>query len=800
MATPSASFAVPITEFAAALLAERELAPRARLLAEQIASVFPGSAVALYIIEDRDAPAWTPKAKAGDIEFQERLIELAHGTLGRLAEAPEPLIFAGKELPREEYAHLNVRRTVTSLAYWPVVDDDLLIGAVEIISYEKPITKAALEPLSELSGVAAMALAAGLVYEHERNQSLGSITRLTQMYDLEKAFHSSLNMEDLVPIIASKIQEILNVQAVNVWMVEDEDTLLLMGQAGQDPANELGMRQHTGEGVAAAVSESAEALLIEAADDERLAKRNVGVEEGAAFSLMAAPLKENEAVTGVVELLNKLDGTAFEEDDLFALTTICDAAAGALHNASMFQAERKVEILNTLVKVSQEITSTLHLDRVLHTVVNTTQAAIPFERAAVALEQRGKHKLMAISGMEQIISGDPEVKRLDDLLYWVSMQGELFVVQKDDDIIAPSPEVEEKFKTYFSESGVRGFFATPLADDLGRIGTLSFESSDPEFLNAAHFEMIRVLAGQVTVALRNAEMYKEVPFIGILEPILKEKQKFLALEKGRRISRLAIAAAVAIFLVAVPLPMRVDGTAAVLPVHMAQIQPEVEGVIRQVFVREGQHVNKGDVLADLEDWNYRAALDQAQARYQTALAEMNRALAANDGGTAGVQRAQADFWGAEVQRDRERLEHTHLRSPIDGTVATPHVENLVGKHLEAGDLFAQVVDSSAMTVDVALDEDDVVLAKAGASASVKLDGFPARTFRGKVTVVSPKSEAQGDTRVFFARVAVPNPQNLIRTGMQGRGKVSAGWHPAGFVLLRGPALWLWAKLWSWFGF
>ena len=800
MATPSASFAVPIAEFAAALLAERELAPRARLIAEQIAPMFPGSAVVLYIIEEQDAPAWTSKATNGEIELQEPQIEFGHGTLGRLAESREAFILAGKELPREDYAHLNVRRTVASLGYWPIVLDELLLGAVEIISYERPITKTALESLSELGGVAAMALAAALTYEQERNESLGSITRLTQMYDLEKAFHSSLDMQELVPIIAAKIQEILNVQAVNVWMVEDKDTLLLMGQAGRDPANELGARQHTGEGVAAAVSESAEALLIEAADDERLAQRNAGVEEGAAFSLMAAPLSENEAVTGVVEVVNKLNGTPLEEDDLFALTTMCDAAAGALHNASMFQAERKVEILNTLVKVSQEITSTLHLDRVLHAVVNTTQAAIPFERAAVALEQRGKHKLMAVSGMEQIISGDPDVKRLDDLLYWVSMQDELFVVQKDEDIIAPSPEVEEKFKTYFSESGVRGFFAAPLADDLGRIGTLSFESSDPEFLNAAHFEMIRVLSGQVTVALRNAEMYKEVPFIGILEPILKEKQKFLRLEKGRRISRLAIAAAVAIFLVAVPLPMRVDGVAAVLPVHMAQIQPEVEGVVRQVYVREGQHVNKGDVLADLEDWNYRATLDQAQAKYQTSLAEMNRALAGNDGGTAGVQRAQADFWGAEVQRDRQRLEHTHLRSPIDGTVATPHVEDLTGKHLDAGDLFAQVVDSSAVIVDVALDEGDVPLAKAGASASVKLDGFPARTFRGKVTVVSPKSEAQGDTRVFFARVAVPNPQNLIRTGMQGRGKVFAGWHPAGFVLLRGPALWLWAKLWSWFGF
>jgi hypothetical protein len=35
--------------------------------------------------------------------------------------------------------------------------------------------------------------------------------------------------------------------------------------------------------------------------------------------------------------------------------------------------------------------------------------------------------------------------------------------------------------------------------------------------------------------------------------------------------------------------------------------------------------------------------------------------------------------------------------------------------------------------------------------------------------------------------------------MQGQGKVSVGWHAAGYVLFRGSAMWLWDKLWSWFG-
>jgi len=48
-------------------------------------------------------------------------------------------------------------------------------------------------------------------------------------------------------------------------------------------------------------------------------------------------------------------------------------------------------------------------------------------------------------------------------------------------------------------------------------------------------------------------------------------------------------------------------------------------------------------------------------------------------------------------------------------------------------------------------------------------------------------------------VNVSNPDGAIRPGMQGQGKVSVGWHPAGYVLFRGSAMWLWGKLWSWLG-
>jgi len=66
-------------------------------------------------------------------------------------------------------------------------------------------------------------------------------------------------------------------------------------------------------------------------------------------------------------------------------------------------------------------------------------------------------------------------------------------------------------------------------------------------------------------------------------------------------------------------------------------------------------------------------------------------------------------------------------------------------------------------------------------------------------VVSPKSQVEGDQRYFYARVSVPNGNGSMRPGMQGRGKISVGWRPVGYVLFRRPAMWIYSKLWSWLG-
>jgi GAF domain-containing protein len=610
---------IDIAEFSARLLTDQEVNPRARTCARTIAQLIPGTAVSVYLVGRLDnKDVWLVKASAGEVSVHSAAVPIDSGTLGELAASKTPLIYSGKELPpRESYAHLDTRKTVVSLAYLPLLKEEVWVGAIEILGYEEEIADETLDSLMPLAKIAAAALLGANTYEAERNESLISLTRLSQLYDIEKVFSSTLEMDELLVLIGTKLREVMECQAVNIWLVQPDESVKLSHQAGFEPTAQPGSSQGAGEGLAGGVSDTGEAVLITDLEDERLIERNGDVEEGRVVSLLVVPILDQGALVGVVEAVNKMDGTPFDEDDLFVLNNLAVTASTALHNASLLLAERKVEILETLVTVSHEITSTLNLERMLQTIVNAPQAVIPYERAAIALEQRGRFKLSAVTGLTQVNADSPEIAPLNEILQWAALSEEVIHVrQVGEEIDAEREETRAKFERYFSETGRRAFYAMPLSDDTGRVGVLGLESNDPDFLSPAHIEILEVLAGQATVALRNAQMYKEVPFISVLEPVLERKRKFMAMEKKRRTLILVLAAAAVIFLGIFPLPLRVDGDAVVAPAHRLQVQPEIEGVVGKVYVHEGDTVSRGQLLGEMEAWDYRSALAEADDKYQ----------------------------------------------------------------------------------------------------------------------------------------------------------------------------------------
>lgn len=789
MATQRPAIDASFGAFAGRLLAEREVAPRAQAIAAE-ASARVGASVVVYLFDEAADPRWTSKASVGDVKPPAQCEAL---TLAMVAEQCKPLLFSGEELVREHYAHLDVRRTVVALAYIPLISGEALLGAIEAVSLDRVLTSTDLAELASMQELSSRAIAGALAYESERNGNFETISRLTAFYDVEKTFHSTLHIGRLLPIICAKARELLPCEAVNLWMVQEE-TLVLMARDGQDASLPIGAEQ---DDVVAWVADKGRPLTIPSGAHAMLAKRNRG---RSIRNVIAVPIVDAQALVGVLECVNKGDSTAFNEDDAFLLATICDTAAGALHNASLLEAERKIEILETLVEVSQEITSTLNLTRVLQVLVNAPQRIMAYDRAAVALGDPGKLQIRAISGKAEVVQADPALKALREMLAWAdSTEGALYVATRGGKVASDNHEARTKFLEYFKTTGYRAWYSVPLADEQGPLGILVFESKKGEFLSEAQVELIKVLAAQATVALRNASLYQQVPLIGMLEPILHRKQQFMKVEKKRRVAYAVAAGLALVLLIVVPLPMRVEGHVTVAPQRTAQVGVEEDSVVKSVYVREGDHVKAGTILADLEDWDYRSALSSAEAKRQGALAQMNQALANNDGAEAGLKRVEAEYWGSEVKRAQERLERARLRSPIEGVVATPHLESMVGRKLLAGQTFAEVLDSHRTSIDVAVDQRDLPLVAAAQNASVKLESYPTRKFHGQVSLISPASGVENEKRVFYARVDVPNEDGMIRSGMEGQAKVFTGWRPAGYVLLRDTGLWGWAKLWNWFG-
>ena len=663
--------------------------------------------------------------------------------------------------------------------------------------FSEVLTADDLEALEPLLRLAAPALLGAEDVEQQRQDLYNSVHRLTQLYDLEKSLNAELDLDRVIALTPRKIITMLGCQAIHLWLF-DGDTLKLMSSAGVDPTVEVGMLQVPGEGYVADMAEEGEALIVwneGDVEDERLTLRNAGTDTPITTAVLV-PIMQEEAEVGVIEAINKSSGEPFDDDDQFFLSTISETVSSALKNASLMFAERKLEILEALVHVSSEITSTLRLDRLLQIIVNSPQNVLPFERCAIALDNRGKLQLKAISGMANIPMGDAKVDPLHELVSWLSSREEpLHLGQREEETAGDFPEAVQR---HFEKTGYRALFALPLTDDQGRVGVLMYESSDPDFLDLPHTEMIKILAGQATVAIRNALLYREVPLISLLEPLMHRKQALLRTTRGRRLGVAIGTTAAALFLVFFPLPMRVAGEASVAPQHMVTIAAPFDGSIATVYAREGQRVAAGESLASMNDWQSRMELASAEAHYRAAELTMQADLA-RGAAQAGADRAQAEYLQAEENRARNRVDNAQLRSPIAGIVVTPSLQNAAGEHLDAGAAFAQVLDLSSAVVDVAIPQQDVALLQPGQSVAIKLDSYPQRSWHGDVAVVSPQSQAGDGERTFAARVPLANNDATLRSGMTGRAKVFIGYRPAGYVLLRRPSLWIWQTLWNWFG-
>ena len=736
---------------------------------------------------------------------------VSEGLLAEVYESAETRRVSSKEISADDFEHLDEpsRARVKSAIVVSLPGAQRAEGVVEVLNKRTgEFTAEDAHFLEEASRLAGSALTNLDAIETERQTQLFTLERLTALYDLGRTFTSTLELGVLLPVVASKIRDIMGASVCLVWLADPgSQDLYLAKKIGEDPTVEDEARVSLTEGLLGEIAQSANPKLVENPSEEPgLAERiEAAGEDFEIQSWMCAPLRKENDVLGLVELVNKADGTPFNEDDLFFLSSISEQAAVALHNANLLDAERKVHALDALLKISQEITSTLDLDHVLSTVVQQAASVIPFDRCVIGFFDRGRFVIGALSGETEV----PKTREMSDLrtrLEWVADQeGAVSADLYDDGWHVEPQEAHAQIVSFLEEHKENGFYALPLRDDQGTLGVLALLSSDADFLTDNSKETVAILANQTTVAIRNAQLYQQVPLANLLQPFSQRKKKFLAAMPRSRWELYARRTAIVVgLLIIVPWPMRVGTDATVVPASRQMVSAIDGGVVQRVFVHEGDAVQPGQVLAQLDDGDDRVKLAEAESALSQARRELAEAEFHNDPSAAGQAKLRADLHEAEVQLEQQRVAASELRSPIAGVVVTPKIEEKRGTMVKPGDSFAEIVGQDRIAAEMSVAETDLELVRPGNSVALKLNAFPTTTFQGTVERIGAQTQAVAGDQYFIIRAIFNNPRGLARDGMVGRARIhsvggwfQSGWYPVGYALLRAPFRWFWEKAWSW---
>lgn len=198
----------------------------------------------------------------------------------------------------------------------------------------------------------------------------------------------------------------------------------------------------------------------------------------------------------------------------------------------------------------------------------------------------------------------------------------------------------------------------------------------------------------------------------------------------------------------------------------AEIGFRVNGELKLVNTKEGDPIKEGQILAQLDQTDFKIALGASQAEYDRAKSEYNRAkslltkmaISASD-----FEKLKAQFSNAKAQLDsaKQNMEYTVLKSPFDGVVAKQYLSNF--EKISSSASFAVVQDLSAFEVKIDIPESVMIKIKRNESPEVYavFDGNAKRkyplTFKKVSTRADEKTQTYGVTFVMDA----PDDINLL---------------------------------------
>lgn len=237
------------------------------------------------------------------------------------------------------------------------------------------------------------------------------------------------------------------------------------------------------------------------------------------------------------------------------------------------------------------------------------------------------------------------------------------------------------------------------------------------------------------------------------------------------------------------LEVRAEASGQIEPIRVVEVKSKISGELTRITVETGDEVQQGALIGTVDPRDVRNAYAQAaadmelaRARVETARTQRQRAEQLAREGILSTQdlentrleetnaRAQLLKARTNLELAQEKTGDVTIRAPISGTVIEKTVEQgqiiaSASGNVSGGTTLIKMADLSTVRARALVDEVDIGRIQAGQNATVEVEAYPGRTFRGKVIKIEPQAVVEQNVTMFPVLVDLPNPERLLKPGM-----------------------------------
>lgn len=490
--------------------------------------------------------------------------------------------------------------------------------------------------------------------------------------------------------------------------------------------------------------------------------------------------------------------------------------------------------LQQLLRFTSDLAGSLDTLEVARLTANYGRDLIGCERASMLLREGGHWRVLAISGQETVEKKSSMVKTMaafveahcapagetqtlskKELLERAEAQktnGAAVSVNGGENAALALRSTDAIDLAYFQLSHVVSAVVCPLMNpEKQLVGAFFAEStfegyfestaSKSEILPSRRIaEWIATHASRAIVAARD---YETLPFLPITRRIRATKLLLTSDRRNRFLLKSGVIAAAVLIIALWPARVKVDGDCMLQSLNRAAIVPEITSRVESVFVREGDHVTKGQPVAQLDTRRLKLDMETTEQEKLRYMADADRSRALGDEASAQVSLLQVKVLDQQEKKIQTDIESATLRSTINGVVMTKDLELRAGEVLQQGAPFAEIAGMDAWELHAEVNERDIghvekaLRDKGALDLSYILYSQSAHTLHARIDnpkQISASAYPKEKENVFLLTIhnppIPPEISRNLRPGLTGRAKLELGRRPLAFIFAR--------KIYRWF--